>query len=73
MVHYFKNWIIHFYKINSYYKGSDFDNTGNLLGNTLKKMEKMLQSGSGKHMMYLAIFVVFIFFLIYVTMKRGSK
>eukprot|EP00639_Heterosigma_akashiwo_P000535 CAMPEP_0194579012 /NCGR_PEP_ID=MMETSP0292-20121207/13225_1 /TAXON_ID=39354 /ORGANISM="Heterosigma akashiwo, Strain CCMP2393" /LENGTH=116 /DNA_ID=CAMNT_0039431831 /DNA_START=132 /DNA_END=482 /DNA_ORIENTATION=+ len=45
--------------------GNQMDGTSALLGNTMKKLSTMLQSGGGKHMCYLIAFIVFVFLVIW--------
>ncbi|TYZ65056.1 hypothetical protein PybrP1_004508 [[Pythium] brassicae (nom. inval.)] len=49
--------------------GKDFDNTEGLLGGTMKKLGAMMEQGGSKHMLYLVGFVVFVFVLLYYTIR----
>ena len=50
--------------------GSDYENAQGILGGTLGKLGKMLETGGSKHMCYLILFVMFIFFLLYYVISR---
>ncbi|KJE94031.1 hypothetical protein CAOG_004731 [Capsaspora owczarzaki ATCC 30864] len=43
----------------------DFSSTSNLLGNTMKRLKGITNSGNGRLMCYLVAFVVFVFLVIY--------
>jgi hypothetical protein len=43
-----------------------------LLKGAMKKLDSIAQQGGNKHMCYLAIFVVFVFLLLYFLMTRQS-
>ncbi|KAJ0402548.1 hypothetical protein P43SY_000811 [Pythium insidiosum] len=49
--------------------GKDFDNTEGLLGGTMKRLGIMRDQGGSKHMLYLIGFVVFVFVLLYYTIR----
>lgn len=49
-----------------------FSNAGQMFDQTIGKLGNMLQSGSGKHMLYLVGFVVFAFIVIYFIMTSKS-
>ena len=57
---------------NAYLESMDtsFSGAGDLLKQTMTKLNLMLQTGGSKHMWYLAAFVVFFFFLLWLYMKR---
>jgi len=49
-----------------------FGRTGQLMSGTLKKLQVMINTGGSKHMCYLIVFVVGIFFLLYfLLLGRG--
>lgn len=50
-------------------QGKDFDNTEGLLGGTMKRLGAMMEQGGSKHMLYLVAFVVFVFVLLYYTIR----
>eukprot|EP00053_Salpingoeca_punica_P001645 m.34342 g.34342 ORF g.34342 m.34342 type:complete len:122 (+) comp11139_c0_seq1:293-658(+) len=47
---------------------SDFDNTGGLLGNSMKRLKGLSKNGQTRFMLYMTGFVFFVFFLIYTMM-----
>mmetsp|Transcript_7581 Transcript_7581/g.12235 ORF Transcript_7581/g.12235 Transcript_7581/m.12235 type:complete len:138 (-) Transcript_7581:1460-1873(-) len=49
---------------------SDFSGTGQLMSNTLKKLQHMIDTGGSKHMCYLILFVVGLFFFVYFIVAR---
>ncbi|TMW63226.1 hypothetical protein Poli38472_002167 [Pythium oligandrum] len=49
--------------------GKEFDNTEGLLGGTMKRLGIMMDQGGSKHMLYLIGFVVFVFVLLYYTIR----
>merc|ERR1719160_2007276 len=52
----------------------DFDKAGALLKGTVQHLKVMMQNRSGKHMWYMAAFVVFLFICMWFISKgRGSK
>lgn len=48
----------------------DMDKTSNLLDKTLGKLQKMAAQGGSKHMCLMIGFVVFVFVLLYLVLKR---
>lgn len=50
----------------------DFDNTNSLMGSTLKKLTSMMGSGGSRHMCYLALFMLFVFFVLYFAIRHKS-
>lgn len=42
-----------------------FDSTGSILSGTMKRLGNLTHSKDGRHMLYLAAFVVVVFFLVY--------
>merc|ERR1719210_973592 len=51
----------------------EFDKAGNLLKGTVSHLKAMMQQGSGKHMCYMIVFVLFLFFLMYFLRGLGSR
>lgn len=52
--------------------GIDFDKAGSLLKGTVGQLKVMMQNKSGKHMCYMVIFVLVLFFLMYFLRKLPS-
>ena len=53
-------------------QGSGFSRTDGLMGNTMRRLNKMLQTSSGRHMLWLVAFVVFVFvFVYYIVRHKG--
>jgi len=44
---------------------NDFDSAGSLLSGTMKRLGTMVNSKDSRHMLYLALFVVFVFMVMY--------
>lgn len=43
------------------------------MGNTMRRLGKMLQTSSGRHMLWLVAFVVFVFvFVYYIVRHKGA-
>lgn len=54
-------------------QGSGFSRTDGLMGNTMRRLGKMLQTSSGRHMLWLVAFVVFVFvFVYYIVRHKGA-
>jgi blocked-early-in-transport protein 1 len=54
--------------------GTSFGSVENMLEETLKKIGIVLDTGGARHMCYLIVFIVFVFFALYFIMKfRGVK
>lgn len=51
-------------------QGSGFSRTDGLMGNTMRRLNKMLQTSSGRHMLWLVGFVVFVFVFVYYIVKH---
>jgi len=49
---------------------NDYEGAGGLLGATVDKLGKMLATGGSKHMCYIILFVMFVFFLLYYVIKK---
>lgn len=50
----------------------DMDRTGGFLGNTMARVVRLGRNGHQKYLCYMFLFVVFAFFLLYITLKlRG--
>lgn len=47
----------------------DMDRTGGFLGNTMSKVLRLRKHGGNKHMCYMFLFVLFVFFLLYFIIK----
>jgi hypothetical protein len=53
-------------------QGSGFSRTDGLMGNTMRRLNKMLQTSSGRHMLWLVAFVVLVFvFVYYIVRHKG--
>mmetsp|Transcript_14458 Transcript_14458/g.37438 ORF Transcript_14458/g.37438 Transcript_14458/m.37438 type:complete len:127 (+) Transcript_14458:300-680(+) len=50
--------------------GSDFDRTGGLLRGTMSRLDALVQTKDGRHMIYLALFVIGVFIVLYVFSRR---
>eukprot|EP00514_Thraustochytrium_sp_LLF1b_P002420 CAMPEP_0184513008 /NCGR_PEP_ID=MMETSP0198_2-20121128/3196_1 /TAXON_ID=1112570 /ORGANISM="Thraustochytrium sp., Strain LLF1b" /LENGTH=113 /DNA_ID=CAMNT_0026903093 /DNA_START=354 /DNA_END=695 /DNA_ORIENTATION=- len=50
--------------------GNTFGATGQLMSGTLKKLQKMIDTGGSKHMCYLILFVVGLFLFMYLFLLR---
>ncbi|CEM03578.1 unnamed protein product [Vitrella brassicaformis CCMP3155] len=50
-----------------------FDKVGAMMGTTMKKLGEMVKSKSGRHMWYMAGFVVFMFFLMWMLYGRSGR
>ncbi|KAF4740869.1 hypothetical protein FOZ62_024319, partial [Perkinsus olseni] len=50
--------------------GGQFDKAGNMLKGTMAKLQNMVDSGSGRSMIYLALFVVAMFMFMYLFYRR---
>ena len=48
---------------------NDFDTTWGTLNNTMKRLKRIANSGSNRHILYLLLFAFFVFFVIYIIMK----
>ena len=48
---------------------SGFGSVGGLLGTTMNRITTMMDSTGGRHMWYLAAFVLFVMFFLYAIMK----
>ena len=53
-------------------QSNDFWNADGLLGNTMKKLNVMMNTGGQKHMVYLIGFVVFVFFVLWFMIKAKA-
>ena len=53
-------------------QGMDFDRGSNLMSATVSKLKEMMGSGGSRHMCYLALFMLFIFFVLYYAMRRSA-
>lgn len=51
-------------------QGNSFNKTDGLMGNTMRRLNSMLKTTSGKHMFYLIGFIVVVFFLMYLMVKK---
>lgn len=50
----------------------DMDRTGGFLGNTMARVVRLGRNGNQKYLCYMFLFVVFTFFVLYITLKlRG--
>lgn len=47
----------------------DMESTQQSLSRTMKKLGKMMQSGTTRHMCLLVVFVLFVFFILYALLK----
>jgi hypothetical protein len=47
----------------------DFEKSGGFLGNSLRRVQKIAMSGNHKHLLYLALFALVVFFLVYVMIR----
>jgi len=50
--------------------GSEFDRTNSLLSGTMKRLDALAQTKNGRHMIYLALFVIVVFFVLWVSRRR---
>merc|ERR1711964_110947 len=48
-----------------------FDQTGSMMKNTASKLKHMVEKKSGKHMLYLTLFIVGLFMLLWFLGKAG--
>ena len=44
---------------------NSFDSAGSLLSGTMKRLGNLADSGGNRHMLYLALFVIFVLLLVY--------
>ncbi|XP_065901903.1 BET1 homolog [Dysidea avara] len=52
---------------------SDFDNTGGLLGSSMKRVKNMAKAGHNRWMCYMILFIVLVFFIVYYIVKWRSN
>merc|ERR1719191_2008275 len=51
----------------------DFDKAGAMLKGTVQHLKVMMQNKSGKHMWYMALFVVLLFLFMWFAVGKGSR
>ena len=52
--------------------GDSFGSASSFFGATMSKLSLMTSTSSSRHMYYLAVFIVFVFLVIYFMMTRGK-